>query len=112
MPVKFDEYNGVCVISVTGDFAGDAVLPTRKNAQELIENRRLVDFVIDMEKAPFIDSEGLEALLWIKRKCEDLFGQLKIAGLDDNVKKILEVTRLSHCFENAKDVPSALKTMR
>ena len=112
MPVKCDEYNGVCVMSITGDFAGEAVLPARKNAADLIDHRRIVDFVIDMEKAPFIDSEGLEALLWIKRKCEDLFGQLKVAGIDENVRKILEVTRLSHCFECAKDVPSALKLMR
>ncbi len=86
--------------------------PPRKAAEDLIDHRQIVDFVIDLEKSSFIDSEGLEALLWIKRKCEDLFGQLKLAAADENVKKILEITRLSHCFESANDVPTALKTMR
>lgn len=112
MPVKCEEYNGACVMSVVGDFAGDAVAPTRKQAEDLIDQRRIVDFVFDLEKSPFIDSEGLEALLGIKRKCEDLFGQLKLASVDENVKKILEVTRLTHRFECAVDVPTALKTMR
>jgi anti-anti-sigma factor len=112
MPVKCEEYNGVCVMSVIGDFSGEAVGPARTHADTLIEHKRVVDFVIDLEKAPFIDSEGLEALLWIKRKCEDLFGQLKLAAADENVKKILEVTQLSHRFECAPDVPAALKTMR
>jgi len=112
MAVKYDEYNGVCVMSVTGDFASETVAPARKHVEDLIEQRRVVDFVVDLEKSPFVDSEGLEALLWMKRKCEDLFGQLKLAAADENVKKILEVTRLSHRFECAADVPAALKTMR
>ncbi len=112
MPVKLEEYDGVCVLSVTGDFAGDDVHSARKVSEEFIEHRQIADFVVDLEKAPFIDSEGLETLLWIRRRCEDLFGQFKLAGADENVKKILEVTRLGRRFENAVDVPTALKTMR
>src|SRR5580704_3544290 len=112
MAVKFEEYNGVCVISVKGDFAGEDVAPACKTAEDMIDHRQVVDFVVDLEKASFIDSAGLEAMLWIKQKCEDLFGQLKLAGADENVKRILEVTRLSHRFQSAPDVPTALKTMR
>jgi anti-anti-sigma factor len=112
MPVKLEEYDGVCVMSASGDFAGEDVASARKVAMEFIENRQIADFVVDLEKTSFIDSEGLEALLWIKRRCEDLFGQFKLAAADDNVKKILEVTRLGRRFENSRDVPTALKTMR
>jgi anti-anti-sigma factor len=88
------------------------VTSTSKTAEEMIDHRQIVDFVVDLEKTPFIDSAGLEALLWVKRKCEDVFGQLKLAGADENVKRILEVTRLSHRFQCVADVPTALKTMR
>jgi anti-anti-sigma factor len=110
--VKLDEYDGVCVLSVNGDFAGEAVVAARKVVSEYIQNRQISDFVVDLEKTSFIDSEGLEAMLWIKRRCEDLFGQFKLAAADENVKKILEVTRLGKRFESSPDVPSALKTMR
>ena len=112
MPVKLEEYDGVCVLSLTGDFSGEDVVSARKVATEFIEHRQIADFVVDLEKTQFIDSEGLETLLWIRRRCEDLFGQFKLAAADEHVKKILEVTRLARRFESTSDVPMALKTMR
>jgi anti-anti-sigma factor len=112
MAVKLDEYDGICVLTILGDFSGEDVSTARKTAEDTIDQRQVSDFVVDLEKSQFVDSEGLEALLVIKRRCEDLFGQFKLAGADDNVKKILEVTRLSRRFEIAADVPAALKSMR
>jgi len=112
MSVKCDEYNQVCVMMVEGDFAADNSAAVRKTAEDRINAGRIVDFIVDLEKCPFIDSEGLETLLWMKRKCEDLFGQIKLVGLDENVRKILEITRLEHRFECQKDLAAALKMMR
>ncbi len=112
MSVKLDEYDGICVLTVVGDFSGEDVGAARKSAEETIDKRQLADFVVDLEKSQFVDSEGLEVLLWMKRRCEDLFGQFKLAAADEGVRKILEVTRLSRRFEIAADVPTALKTMR
>jgi len=112
MPVKCEEYNQVCVMSLDGDFAADEINAARKAFENLLEKKQIVDFVIDFEKSGFVDSEGLELLLWMKRKCEDLFGQIKLASLDENLKKILEITRLEPRFECHADLPSALKTMR
>ena len=110
--IKVDEYNNVCVMSLGGDLAAADAQQLRKHVEDVIDNRQLVDFVLDFEKAGFIDSEGLETLLWLKRRCEDLFGQLKLANLDENCRKILEITRLEHRFECHGDLAGALKTMR
>jgi anti-anti-sigma factor len=112
MPVRAEEYNQVCVISVDGDLVGDTAAGVRNASEERINNRQIVDFIVDLEKCGFIDSEGLETLLWLKRKSDDLFGQAKLVGLDDNCRKILEITRLEARFECHKDVPAALKMMR
>jgi anti-anti-sigma factor len=112
MAVKLEEYDGVCVLSLSGDFTGEDVSAARKGAEQYIDRRHISDFVVDLEKTTFVDSEGLEALLWIRRRCEDLFGQFKLAATGDNVKTILEITRLGRRFEAALDVPTALKTMR
>ncbi len=112
MPIKCEEYNKVCVMTLDGDFAAEDVSAARRAAEQAIEARNIVQFVLDFEKAGFVDSEGLEALLWLKHECEDRFGQLKLAALDENVKKILEITRLEHRFECHADIPAALKTMR
>jgi anti-sigma B factor antagonist len=112
MPVKCEEYSHVCVMSVDGDFTGDQTGSARKAFEDRIDKHQIVDFVIDFEKSGFIDGEGLELLLWMRHKCEDLFGQIKLAGLDENLKKILEITRLEHSFECHDDLTKALKTMR
>lgn len=111
MPVKCDEYNQTCVLTVNGDLAGDDVKALAKYAETALDEQKLVDFVIDLENSGFIDSEGLETMLWLKRRCESHHGQLKLAALDENVKKILEITRLSHRFETHPDITAALRTM-
>jgi anti-anti-sigma factor len=90
----------------------DVAAIARKHVEEAIDHRQVVDFVLDFEKAGFLDSDGLETLLWIKRKCEDLFGQVKLINLDENCRKILEMTRLEHRFECHTDLAGAIKTMR
>ena len=112
MAIKCDEYNQVCVITLGGDFIAGDVEEARRSVEDLIDKRQIVDFVFDFEKAGFIDSEGLEALLLVKRRCEDLFGEVKLVNLDENCRKILEITRLEHRFECHGDLAAALKTMR
>ncbi len=111
MPIKSEDYGNICVIALNSDFVGEITKEVKETAEERIEKRRLVDFVIDFEKVAFVDSEGLETLLWLKRRCEDLFGQIKLINLDDNCRKILEITRLEHRFECHADLAGALKTM-
>jgi anti-anti-sigma factor len=110
MPVKCEEYNKVAVMMLTGDLSGEAPAELRKAVEEQIDQNHLVEFVVDFEKAGFIDSEGLEMLLWLKRRSEELFGQVKLVGLDENCRKILEVTRLEHRFECHPDLTAALRT--
>lgn len=112
MPIVQQDYEKVSVIGLQGDFSGDEPAAAQKVVQEAIMDRRIVDFVIDFQACPFIDSVGLEALLWMKRRCEEMFGRVKLINLDENVRKILEITRLEPRFESCRDLATALKTMR
>lgn len=112
MPLKCEEYNNVCVVALGGDLSGEVPAELKKLVDQRMENAQTGSFVVDFEKAGFVDSEGLEALLWLRRRCEDRFGQVKLINLDENCRKILEVTRLEHRFECHNDLAGALKTMR
>jgi stage II sporulation protein AA (anti-sigma F factor antagonist) len=112
MAIRFDEYNGVCVVTVDGDLSGDAGAALRRAAGERIEQKRTVDFVVDLAKAGFVDSAGLESLLWLKRRCEEGFGKVKLAAAGENCRKILQITRLDQRLECHPDLPMALRTMR
>lgn len=112
MSVQCQDYNQVCVLTISGDLAGEDVAAARAAVEEAIEKRQIIDIVVDLEKVGFIDSEGLEALLWMKRRCEEMFGQVKLARLDENCRKILQITRLEHRLECHDQLESALKTIR
>ena len=112
MAIKCDEYGQVCVITLNGDFVGEDIAAVRKAVEEAIDARQIVDFVIDFEKCGFVDSEGLETLVWVRKRTDDLFGQVKLSTYDENVKTILEITRLAQRFECHEELAGALKTMR
>src|SRR3954462_8374130 len=112
MAIKYEEYNHVCVLTLDSDLHAGECEGVRKQVEQLIEKKQIVDFVLDFEKAGFIDSAGLETLLWLKRKAEDLFGQVKLSNLDENGLKMLEISRLEHRLECHAVVTGALKTMR
>lgn len=69
------------------------------------------DLVLNLEAVPFVDSAALEYLLNVQEKFNEKLGQVKLAGLDENVAKILEVTRLDNAFERFEDVSEAVKTI-
>lgn len=112
MSIKTEYYNQICCLTIHGDLAGAEVDLLRKAAEDSIEQKRVVNFVIDLEKCTFVDSEGLAGLLWLKRRSEDLFGQLKLVHPDESIRKILEITRLEHRFECHDEMPDAVRMMR
>ena len=112
MSIKTDQYDQICVITLGGDFVGEDCEAARKSVDEMIDEKQIVEFIFDFGKASFVDSDGLETLLLVKRRCEELFGRIKLTNLDENCRKILEITRLEHRFECHGELADALKTMR
>jgi anti-sigma B factor antagonist len=112
MNVTCEDHSQICVLGIVGDLSGETCGQIREVVDDRIDNRQMIDFVVDMEKCEFIDSEGLESLLWIKRRAEELFGQLKLVHVDETCRKILEITRLERRFDCPGDLAAALKSMR
>ena len=111
MPIRFDEYDGVCVLSAEGEFMEEDVEQVKAEVEEMF-GRDVVDFVFDLGKCPFVDSAALESLTWMQDRCDQLFGRLSLADLTENVEKILTLTRLRPRFEVAGDVDTAIKRLR
>ena len=112
MAVRCEDYNRVAVLSFEGDLDEAEVIDAREKVRRMIDERQVVDFVVDLCKCGQMTGEGLEAMLWLKRRCEDLMGRMTLAGCDENLLKILEMTRLRGRFECVPEVETALKHMR
>jgi len=109
MKVKTQDYNDVTVVELQGELDSDFSELFQNTITEIIATRK-VGIVLDMSGVGFIDSEGLERLLWTRDYCNENSCQLRLAGLDENCEKILEVTRLENEFDRYGELAEAVKS--
>ena len=109
MKVKTQDYNDATVVELHGEFTGDFCEMFRNTTSELIlQNKRWI--VLDVSNMSLVDSEALEQLLWLRDYCHENKCELKLAGLDENFVKILELTRLDKEFDRYTELAEAVKS--
>ena len=107
MKIKTQDYNDVTVAELQGELDGDFSELFQNTITEIIAKRKS-GIVLDMSGIGFIDSQGLELLLWARDQCSQDKQQLRLAGLDENCLKILEVTRLESEFDHYMELAEAV----
>jgi len=109
MRIQTQDYNEVTVVELQGDLESEYTEQLKKTITELIgKNKKGI--VLDMSAIGFIDGRGLEQLLWSKDYCNENKCGFRIAGLDENCLKILELTRLEQEFERYAELAEAVKS--
>jgi anti-sigma B factor antagonist len=109
MRITTQDYNDITVAELNGEFTAEFVTFFHENIQ-LILSRGQAGIVLDMNNVVFIDSAGLEALLALRDRCHENARALKLAALDENCNKILEVTRLAREFDTYEELAEAVKS--
>jgi anti-sigma B factor antagonist len=64
--------------------------------------------VIDLSDVSYIDSAGLAALIQAMQKVEAYGGKFLLAGLQETVRSIFEISRLDQVFQIFPDTDTAL----
>lgn len=111
MKLDCEDYEQLSVMTVKGSLVGDDADSFRGLAKRRIEAKTR-DFVLDLSHVEFIDSKGLEAMLWLQDSCAEQLGQVRLAGCQEQVGKILQITRLAARFDCHADVDAAIKSLR
>lgn len=65
-------------------------------------------FVVDLSEVTYIDSAGLAALIEAMQKVEGYGGKFLLAGLQETVRSIFEISRLDQVFQIFPDVRAAV----
>ena len=110
MKIAYEDKGPVTIVSIRGDLSVDETDRFQRETLQKMD-QEVRDFVLDLESLDFIDSRGLEMLLWLQDKCAELLGQVRLAGCPDHIEKVLEVTRLGSRFDCHPDVDSAVKSL-
>jgi anti-anti-sigma factor len=110
MRLDVQKYNQIAVLGLQGEFTREAIKAFEDAASSLLAESEITGIVLDMSKTVFFDSAALEALLEFNDHCRDRLRQLKLAGLDDICRKILEITRLLGQFDTYDELSEAVKS--
>jgi anti-anti-sigma factor len=109
MRISTQNYNTVTVVDLQGEVDGDLADSLKNTVCEIVSKRRM-GIVLNMSDVGFIDSLGLELLLWVRDYCRRNKTQLRLAALNENCEKILEITRLENEFDRHTELAEAVKS--
>jgi len=109
MKVKIQDYNDVTVVELQGELDGDFAELFQGTITDIIAKHK-AGVVLDMSSVTFIDGEGLEQLLWARDYCNQNKRELRLAGLDENCMRILEITQLEKEFDHYAELTEAVKS--
>lgn len=101
------DQSGVVVVAVDGQLIVG-------NRQEL--KQKVLDaldggarkFVIDFSRTGYIDSSGLGVLVSLSKKIREQGGDLRLAGLNEDLQTLFELTKLDTLFAITKTPEEAL----
>ncbi|MCK5473657.1 MAG: STAS domain-containing protein [Planctomycetes bacterium] len=109
MKIKTQDYNDVTVVELQGELDSEFAEMFQNTVMNVISADKR-GIVLDMSEVSFIDSEGLEKMLWLRDYCNENNCEIRLAGLDENCEKILEITQLEKEFDNYAELTQAVKS--
>jgi anti-sigma B factor antagonist len=98
---------GVVVIGVDGQLiVGNRHELKEKVLEALNQGERKL--LVDFSHTGYIDSSGLGALVSLSKKIREAGGELKLAGLNEDLKTLFELTKLDTLFTIVESPEEAL----
>ena len=101
------EASGVTVVRVDGQL----IVGNRHQLKELIQaalDQGARRILVDFSETGYIDSSGLGALVSISKRVREVGGELRLSGLNDDLRSLFELTKLDTLFTIADTPQQAL----
>lgn len=97
MSFSLEHMDDIAIVTVDGQL----VVTNRQEFKQTIldaveQGARLV--VVDFTTSGYIDSSGLGALVSLSRRLRDAGGDLRLVGLNEDLRTLFELTRLDALF--------------
>ena len=105
--VKTTNGAGVAIVRIDGQL----IVGNRQELKSLVQDGLDAGerkFLIDCAQTGYIDSSGLGALVSLSKKVRELGGELRIAGLNDDLRSLFELTKLDTLFHISPTAEDAL----
>ena len=100
--------NGVTIVAVDGQLIVANRNELKEKVLEVLEGGSL-KFVFDFASTGYIDSSGLGVLVSVSKKISEAGGGLRLAGLNEDLQMLFELTKLDTLFKISGTTEQALK---
>ncbi len=107
MEINVERDGVVAVVVVSGDVDAATAPQLRQQFDDLLADGQQ-DFVIDLSGVKFMDSSGLAALVQLFKRVRIGHGDVRLCGLQPEVGRIFELTRLNRVFDIFPDRAEAV----
>lgn len=109
MQIEESRHGAVTVIKPIGALAADDAEAFRAAVNEAME-RSLGRFVVDASAIPLADSRGLEVLAEASRTLAESGQSLRLCGIGETLREVLELTELAQIIEHYADVQTGVRS--
>ena len=109
MNIHEQKQGAVTVIKPEGPLVEED-LPMFRGRIEEIRRVSVGRFVLDCSAVPFVDSRGLETLVEISERMSQVGQSLRVCGVNETLREVLDITELSSMFEHYDDVHGAVRS--
>ncbi|MBM3320682.1 MAG: STAS domain-containing protein [Candidatus Eisenbacteria bacterium] len=109
MRIGSEKRAGILVVRLSGALDADAVEDLNaffRRGDGAGESR----VVLDLSELEFVDSSGLGVFVRIMKEARARGGDVRLAGAANEVRKVLELTRLNRVFDCAEDADRAVRS--
>ncbi|MDH3297285.1 MAG: STAS domain-containing protein [Gemmatimonadota bacterium] len=98
MNFRISNAGGVVLVEVEGEL----IVGNREEFKQIVLGQ--LDgggrkFVVDFAKSSYIDSSGLGALVSLSKKIREVGGALRLAGLNEDLRTLFDLTKLNTLFQ-------------
>lgn len=98
---------GVLVVEVEGQLIVGNRQEFKQQVLDALESGER-KFLVDFTQTGYIDSSGLGVLVSLSKKIRDEGGELRLAGLNEDLKTLFELTKLDTLFAISDQPADAL----
>ena len=107
MELKIRKSNEIYIIDVNGEMDLYNSYKLKELVMKMLE-KKVVNFIINLEQVDYIDSSGIGALIYICSTIKKMNLKLSISNIHGSVKKVIELTKLMGYFPISNTVEEAL----
>ena len=96
MNFSIDKQDRYSVFTLSEAKLNSLLAPELKSELYVLNNEGQQNIVFDVSDVTFIDSSGLSAILIGNRICKNAGGSFVLAGVNENVSKLLRISQLDN----------------